>query len=202
MYTNIDFAIATVKGRGEELTVPNVLAAYMQCVAPHVTPEDAADSHALAKAAMLSFERAMDKYPAPAPPRLVASKGNKAKSVRKEHPDSEVEAKSVEGVECAPCSRPFCAEVAQLRIEYQRSMWRASEGNANRCTCPSCGCLVKVRSDQVRKLPSDGEDDGVGWSAAAPGRDRRSRKTKKVIKKKARAVQNDPYAPSTSRAAI
>ena len=178
MYKNIDYAIATVMERGHELTVPNVLAAYMQCLVGNVGPDDVADPNAVARVAIASFERAMDKYPAPATLRSAQMKVKKTKAnidtqLRLFADITQAEdasAHSPGGVEWA--ERPFCQEVAQLRDEYQKAVWRIPEGY-NGCTCPSCGCLVRVPADQVRKLGSEGEGDGYGQEVAAPIRKRR-----------------------------
>ncbi|KAI0775618.1 hypothetical protein BD413DRAFT_602837 [Trametes elegans] len=199
IYTNIDYAIATVQERGHELTVPNVLAAYIHCFAKHVSPEDAADKDAISQAAIVSFERAMDKYPVPSPPPALFPSNAvvaKTKGVPQQYPNSEV-------ARIPPDrglgKRMFCTEVAQLRNEYQRAMWRVPDGDPNhgRCTCLSCGCLLRVRSDQLRKLEPEEE------AAVAPKR--RTQKVKKRSAKKVRAAKSiplDPYAPSTSRAAM
>ncbi|KAI9065942.1 hypothetical protein FKP32DRAFT_1566650, partial [Trametes sanguinea] len=199
MYTNIDYAIATVKERGHALTVPNVLAAYMQCVS-HATPEDAADPNAIAQAAIASFERAMDKYPAPAPPQLAKSNVMASKSASKPR-SCETGIDSAAALEHDCCRRPFCSEVAQLRNEYRKALWRVPDADYSGCTCPSCGSLLKVRSDAVRKISSDEEENLLKWDITAPVRATGTRKTKKGAKKRARAPKNvplDPFAPSSS----
>ncbi|KAL1946130.1 hypothetical protein VTO73DRAFT_15257 [Trametes versicolor] len=193
MHTNIEHAIATVKERGHELTVPNVLAAYINCIAPHIAPEDAADENSLAQAAIVSFERAMDKYPAPSP-LLPAAASTRALAKARPAAPAEV-------AQDAVGKRMFCTEIAKLRDEYLRALLRVSEYDtgAQGCTCLSCGCLLKVRSDQVRKLDS-GDEDGVDFVQPV-----RKRRTRKANIKKGRAVKKapfDPYAPSTSRVAI
>ncbi|CDO72282.1 hypothetical protein BN946_scf184970.g134 [Trametes cinnabarina] len=200
MYTNIDYAIATVKERGHALTVSNVLAAYIQCVYAHATPEDAADSTTVAQAARISFERAMDKYPAPAPPSFARTKGAKERSANTSSSSKNIiEAGAIIELEC--CGRPFCSEVAQLREEYRKALWRVSDTGSGSCTCPSCGSLL--RADEVRKLSPDEEDNLRSWNGTASLSDQRTtRKTKKVVKKKTRKAKKvpfDPYAPSTSR---
>ncbi|KAI0629940.1 hypothetical protein C8Q77DRAFT_1139512 [Trametes polyzona] len=192
-HTNIEHAIVAVKERGHELTVPNVLAAYIHCVAAHIPPEDATDENAIAQAAITLFERAMDKYPAPAPP-AKAKATSKAQRVARPTVAEEA-AKDV------LAKRMFCAEVAQLRGEYYQALWRPSDSAAGYqgCKCLSCGCLLKVRSSEVRKLDSPGEDDA---SEARPVRKRRVRKTAVKKRRAVNSVPFDPYAPSTSRAAI
>ncbi|OSC98193.1 hypothetical protein PYCCODRAFT_1480792 [Trametes coccinea BRFM310] len=199
MYTNIDYAIATVKERGHALTVPNVLAAYMQCVS-HATPEDTADPNAIAQAAIASFERAMDKYPAPAPPRLAKTNTATVMSATNPH-SSEKAIDPAAAIEHECCRRPFSSEVAQLRNEYRKALWRVPDADYSGCTCPSCGSLLKVRSNAVRKISSDEEDSLLRWNVTAPVRAPRTQKVKKVARKKARAPKNvplDPYAPSSS----
>ncbi|KAH9891931.1 hypothetical protein C8Q73DRAFT_746925 [Cubamyces lactineus] len=194
MYKNIDYAIASVMERGHELTVPNVLAAYMHCLVGNVGPDDVADPNAVARVAIASFERAMDKYPAPASLRAAQMQKTKAKIDTRLRLFADITQAEDTAVRHSPggaewAERPFCQEVAQLRDEYQKAVWRIPEGY-NGCTCPSCGCLVRVPADQVRKLGSDGEEDGL---------------KKKVVKRKNRAVQDvpiDPYAPSTSRVVV
>ncbi|KAI0823285.1 hypothetical protein BC628DRAFT_1325330 [Trametes gibbosa] len=186
MHTNIEHAIVAVKERGHELTVPNVLAAYIQHIAVHIPPEDATDDGKMAQAAITSFERAMDKYPAPSPQpfRVSAKAGALAKTADEVGHDMK---------------RMFCAEVAQLRGEYLQASWRTDQGYSG-CRCLSCGSLLKMHSSQVRKL-----DDGEGEANASIARPVRKRRAGKPTTKKTRAAKKlifDPYAPSTSTAAI
>ncbi|KAI0326208.1 hypothetical protein GY45DRAFT_1329167 [Cubamyces sp. BRFM 1775] len=122
----------------------------------------------------------MDKYPAPASLRSAQIKKTKAKVDTQlrlfaditQNEDPRPGAHSPTGA-AEWTERPFCEEVAQLRDEYQKAVWRIPEGY-NGCTCPSCGCLVRVPADQVRKLASEGdEEDGYGQEVAAPIRKRR-----------------------------
>ncbi|KAI0671266.1 hypothetical protein C8Q78DRAFT_973964 [Trametes maxima] len=205
-YANIDRAISAVKDLGHELTVPNVLAAYIQYVGAPTTPGDPSDSKAAAQAAMISFERAMDKYPVPAPPRGTAT--TKTRTKASTAPESKVPKKAPEqAVCCALGKRMYCAEVARLRDEYRQAMWRASDYGAGyeRCTCLSCGCLLSARREQLRPLVSEGEDDVHGQDTAAAPVAARKRRTRENATKKPRGAESaplDPYAPSTSRAAI
>ncbi|KAI0642836.1 hypothetical protein C8Q79DRAFT_916053 [Trametes meyenii] len=207
LYANIDRAISAVKDLGHELTVPNVLAAYIQCVGAHATPEDAPDSKVAARAAIVSFERAMDKYPVPAPPRGTAATRTRTKSSIL----AETKAPKKAPEQVLACGglgkRMYCAEVARLRDEYRQAMWRASDYGAGYegCTCLSCGCLLSARREQLRPLVSEGEDDVYGRDAAAAPVSARKRRTREAVTKKPRGAESaplDPYAPSTSRAAV
>ncbi|KAI0369446.1 hypothetical protein BV20DRAFT_1036540 [Pilatotrama ljubarskyi] len=202
--TNLDRAIANVKEHGHPVTVPNVLAAYIQCIAAHLPPEDATDQDAIAQTAVASFERAMDKYPAPSPPspspRAKSRSSSKTKPVSQER--AQAEAADV-APDCCLGTRMFCAEVAQLRSEYLKALWRASDDSgAPGCRCRSCGCLLKVCASQVRTLDPEEEDGLREREAARSVRKRRARKTKGMGTKKKARVPFDPYAPSTSRAAM
>ncbi|KAI0350157.1 hypothetical protein OH77DRAFT_1464203 [Trametes cingulata] len=197
--TNLDRAIANVKEHGHPITVPNVLAAYIQCIAAHLPPEVAADEDAIAQAAVSSFERAMDKYPAPSPPTPAprAKSRSSSKTKSSERTLSPSDSASL-AAECC-VGRLFCAEVAQLRSEYLKALWRASDEDG--CRCKACGCLLKVRASQVRKLEPEDEEEA---REPRPVRTRRTREYLLCCKKgrAAKSVPFDPYAPSTSRAAM
>ena len=71
MHTNLDFAIASVIEHGQALDIPNVFAAYLQRVIACELSDGSTitETEAIARAALVSFERAMDKYPMAPPAR-------------------------------------------------------------------------------------------------------------------------------------
>ena len=88
MHSNLDSAIEYVLEHGQELNVPNVFAVYLQAIIHHHPYADDRDEDglpmdqtddAIARAALVTFERAMDKYPMPvvlpAPTKTKKSKG-------------------------------------------------------------------------------------------------------------------------------
>ncbi|EJF55725.1 hypothetical protein DICSQDRAFT_184232 [Dichomitus squalens LYAD-421 SS1] len=191
-HSNIDRAIAYVIERRQQLNVPNVFAAYLQAVIyPNPYDDDSIvqTDDAIARAALVTFERAMDKYPMPTPP----ARTKKSKS----QPSAVVP---------APNGRKrYSAEVAQLRWEYQQATLRASaaEGEYHGCSCLSCGGLMAMR-DRLPALSSEGEDGELLLDL--PVRARRTRKAKKQARKKVQlrrdAIPVDPYAPSSSAAVL
>ena len=176
MHTNIDRAISTVLERGHDIIIPNVFAAYVQCLLAHDLPEDAsaAETGALAQAALVSFERAMDKYPAPRRP---------AKSSPNTAPKAPPLCTPTAPIVPGSARRLYSAEVARLRDEYRRSAMRAAsfaydgygcDYGACGCTCLSCGSLAarRVQAAWASEGEDEGDDAGVD---AAPVRKRRVR---------------------------
>ncbi|KAH9849481.1 hypothetical protein C2E23DRAFT_870613 [Lenzites betulinus] len=194
-HTNIEHAIVAVKERGHELTVPNVLAAYIQCITAHIPPEDITQEDKFAQTVITSFERAMDKYPALSPLRLSGEPSTLAKTATASVAPGQMGSELLD-------KQMFCAEVTRLRGEYLWALRRAADVDAGSsgCRCISCGTLLKMRSSEVRKL-----EDGEGEEEATVARPVRKRRAGKMNSKKARAAKKvpfDPYAPSTSRATI
>ena len=76
MHTNLDFAIASVIEHGQALDIPNVFAAYLQRVIACELSDGSTitETEAIARAALVSFERAMDKYPMAPPARSSKTK--------------------------------------------------------------------------------------------------------------------------------
>ncbi|KAI0687044.1 hypothetical protein C8Q76DRAFT_304243 [Earliella scabrosa] len=155
MHTNIDQAIASVIERGEEVTIPNVFSAYFQRILSYDLPDGIApaDTNAMARAALISFERAMDKYPMPSRPLATKTKSkSKTKSSPNTHSPSvhtysaKKEEQMERGGERRMGTKMFSAEVDQLRWDYQTAMLRATTNyDNNGCTCLSCGCLASLR---------------------------------------------------------
>ncbi len=145
MHMNIDHAIASVIERGQQLNIPNVFSAYFQRVLECDIPDgiSPSDTNAIARIALISFERAMDKYPIPSR-RTNASTKTKSKSAKSSTNLPTSTAKS-EG-EKRVGTKMYSAEVDQLRWDYQKAMLRATTGyDDNGCTCLSCGCLASLR---------------------------------------------------------
>lgn len=155
MHSNIDCAIAFVIERGQPLNVPNVFSAYLQTIfSPSSYDDDRFETDdAIARAALVTFERAMDKYPMPAPP---SKTKNPASKVPVPVPAETTKAGG------APLggrarARKYSAEVAQLRWEYQQAILRATaDGEYQGCSCMSCASLSSMRD----RLPmSEGEEE-------------------------------------------
>ena len=153
MHSNIDCAIAFVIERGQPLNVPNVFSAYLQTIfSPSSYDDDRFETDdAIARAALVTFERAMDKYPMPAPP-------SKTKNPTSKVP-APVETTKAGGAPLAGRgrARKYSAEVAQLRWEYQQAILRATaDGEYQGCSCMSCASLSSMRD----RLPmSEGEEE-------------------------------------------
>ncbi|PIL34833.1 hypothetical protein GSI_02620 [Ganoderma sinense ZZ0214-1] len=208
--SNIDCAIAFVIERGQQLSVPNVFSAYLQTLISPTSYSYDGDrfetDDAIARAALVTFERAMDKYPMPAPPAKTKTKTSKSTSRASAPADA---AKT--GVGVAPLAgrsraKKYSAEVAELRWEYQQAVLRATaDGEYQGCSCMSCASLSSMR-DRLPVSASEGEGEGEegeeGDQMVEPVRVRRRRKAKKQARKKARAMPFDPYAPSTSAVAL
>ncbi|KAM5541216.1 hypothetical protein V8D89_005145 [Ganoderma adspersum] len=195
MHSNIDCAISFVIGRGQLLNVPNVFSAYLQTL---ISPTSYGDDcfgtdDAIARGALVTFERAMDKYPMPAPQ-------TKTKNSTSRVP-TEATKTGVVPLAGRGRSKKYSAEVAQLRWEYQQAVLRATaDGEYRSCSCMSCASLSSMR-DRLPLSASEGEE---GDQIVEPVRVRR-RKAKKQARRKtpsARAIPFDPYAPSTSAAAL
>ncbi|KAI0693628.1 hypothetical protein C8T65DRAFT_667889 [Cerioporus squamosus] len=209
MHTNLDCAIAAVIERGQALDIPNVFAAYLQRVVACELADGAtvAETEAIARAALVSFERAMDKYPMAPPPARTPKTKTKAKA-KKPSPSS-----SSPSANACPGAKIYSVEVEQLRWDYQKAMWRATMGYDDPgCTCLSCGSLQALRekadllSAQCEDLLARCEEWEEQISQLVPAerkrRPRECRKAKKRVAKKARPAPFDPYAPSTSAAMI
>ena len=131
MHSNIDCAIAYVIERGQQLNVPNVFSAYLQTlISPTSYDDDRFETDdAIARAALVTFERAMDKYPMPvllpAPTKTKKSKGK---------PSTAPTPTTMPGTDGA---KKYPIGVAQLRWQYQRAT--AADGEYQGCTCASCG---------------------------------------------------------------
>ena len=174
MHSNIDCAIAFVIERGQQLNVPNVFSAYLQTL---IAPTSYADDDyafetddAIARAALVTFERAMDKYPIPAPP---------AKS-KKSTSKTAAEATKTGGVPLAGRSRAkkYSAEVAQLRWEYQQAVLRATaDGEYQGCSCMSCTSLSAMRD----RIPMSEGEEGEGDQMVEPVRVRRRRASRPLL---------------------
>ncbi|KAI0694021.1 hypothetical protein C8T65DRAFT_667390 [Cerioporus squamosus] len=205
MHTNLDCAIAAVIERGQALDIPNVFAAYLQRVVACELADGAtvAETEAIARAALVSFERAMDKYPMAPPPARTPKTKTKTRAKK---PSSS----SSPSVNARPGAKIYSVEVEQLRWDYQKAMWRATMGYDDPgCTCLSCGSLQALRekadllSAQCEDLLARCEEWEEQISQLVPAeRKRRPRKAKKRVAKKARPAPFDPYAPSTSAAMI
>ncbi|KAI1789934.1 hypothetical protein LXA43DRAFT_973942 [Ganoderma leucocontextum] len=196
MHSNIDSAIAYVIERGQQLNVPNVFSAYLQTIiSPSSYDDDRFETDdAIARAALFTFERVMDKYPMPVPPAKTKNPTNKVPAEA-----TKTGAASVAGRGTA---KRYSAEVAQLRWEYQQAVLRATaEGQCQSCLCMSCASLSSMRD----RLPMSSSEAEEGDQMAEPVRVRRRRKAKKQSRKRTpstRAVPFDPYAPSTSAVAL
>ncbi|KAH9919170.1 uncharacterized protein BXZ73DRAFT_52610 [Epithele typhae] len=201
---NIDRAIASVVERGQEIIVPNVFAAYLQCMLGYdydvLDPTSAIEMDAIAQTALISFEHAMDKYPMPA--RSAKSRGQTKTKTSS--------APTLSSISVAP--RIYSAQVAQLRQEYQQSLVRVMSVRDENgydydyayrgCTCVSCTSLATSRERAALDLSLDSEEGEQ--AEMVPVRKRKARKVKKSTKKKTlktRDLPFDPFAPSTSTAA-
>ncbi|RPD56733.1 hypothetical protein L226DRAFT_468208 [Lentinus tigrinus ALCF2SS1-7] len=205
MHSNLDYAITEVIECGQALDIPNVFAAYLKRVMACELPDGAsiAVTEAIARSALVSFERAMDKYPMAPPPARTSKTKTKAKT-QKPSPNARSDT-----TPCAPGGKMYSVEVEQLRGDYQRAMWRATMGYDDPgCTCLSCGSLLALReradllSAECEDLISRCEEWEHQISQLVPAPKRRARKTKKRVAKPPRSVPFDPYAPSTSAAMI
>ncbi|KAM5541220.1 hypothetical protein V8D89_005149 [Ganoderma adspersum] len=196
MHSNIDCAIAFVIERGQPLNVPDVFSAYLQTlISPTSYDDDGFETDdAIARAALVTFERAMDKYPMPAPQ-------TKTKNSTSRVP-TEATKTGVVPLAGRGRSKKYLVEVAQLRWEYQQAVLRATaDGEYQGCSCMSCASLSSMR-DRLPLSASEGEE---GDQMVEPVRVRRRRKAKKQARRKtpsARAIPFDPYAPSTSAVAL
>ncbi|TFK90367.1 hypothetical protein K466DRAFT_574296 [Polyporus arcularius HHB13444] len=210
MHTNLDYAIASVLERGQALDIPNVFAVYLQRIVACELSDGVpvAETEAIARAALVSFERAMDKYPmAPLPAHTPKTKTKTKKPSPNARPGPSAQT-------TAPGAKRYSVEVEQLRWDYQKAMWRATMGYDDPgCTCLSCGSLLALRekaellSAQCEDLIARCEEWEQQISQLVPAeRKRRPRKAKKRVAKKAQGVRAappfDPYAPSTSAAMI
>ena len=174
MHTNIDRAIATVIERGQDVIIPNVFAAYFQCILPSNAPDIATadEMNTVAQAALVSFERAMDKYPMPS--RQARTKAKSKTTPRGKAAPTVPAATAAAPTAASTKPRLYSAEVTKLRQEYQESMVRvvAAEygGECDGCSCPSCTSLAASRGRSA--LTSEGED---GEPVDVPVRKRRVR---------------------------
>ena len=167
MHSNIDCAIAFVIERGQLLNVPNVFSAYLQTlISPTSYDDDCfATDDAIARAALVTFERAMDKYPMPAPQKKTKKPTTKA--------SAEATKTGVALLEARGRAKKYSAEVAQLRWEYQQAVLRATaDGEYQGCSCMSCTSLASMRD----RLPlSEGEGEEGDEMVVEPVRVRRRR---------------------------
>ena len=181
MHSNLDSAIEYVLEHGQELNVPNVFAVYLQAIIHHHPYADDGDEDrlsmdqtddAIARAALVTFERAMDKYPMPVllPP---STKTKKSKG----KPSTATTATTMPGTDGA---KKYPLEVAQLRWQYQRAT--AADGEYQGCTCASCGGLLAMR-EGLSGLGSEGEGEGWEgeWTLDPPPRVRRTRESALVL---------------------
>lgn len=160
MHSNIDCAIAFVIERGQLLNVPNVFSAYLQTlISPTSYDDDCfATDDAIARAALVTFERAMDKYPMPAPQKKTKKPTTKA--------PSEATKTGVALLEGRARAKKYSAEVAQLRWEYQQAVLRATaDGEYQGCSCMSCASL-SMRD----RLPLSEGEEGEGDQMVEPVR--------------------------------
>ncbi|KAI0738845.1 hypothetical protein C8Q80DRAFT_1275068 [Daedaleopsis nitida] len=214
----IDYAIASVLERGEQLSIPNVFSAYFQYFSVSVDVPDGVspdDTSAIARAALVSFERAMDKYPMPSRPvkqTNTKTKASKPKTQIPKPPSDPLEEHASHFRENVDAGRVmvkmFSAEVEQLRWDYQQQLLRAAAGDEeNGCTCLSCGSLVSLR-EQTALLATQYKNlerqlvqlEEMVTEMPTKRRIRKTKKTKAAGKKTqhAQAIPFDPYAPSTS----
>ncbi|CAL1713812.1 unnamed protein product [Somion occarium] len=165
MSTTIERALTSLVRAQQPITVVNVLSAYLQ-IAGFATEPSAASEDAI-----LAFEHALDKHPAPPPMRTTRN----GKIV----PSSNVPATG---------RRKYSADVARLREEY----WKDKLGKSAKlkCTCADCGGFVGyVENGHV-----------VDDHSSQKKRVVKKRKTKKRVVKRVHESETtwDPYAPSTS----
>ena len=167
----IDRAIATGIERGQDIAVPNVFAAYFQCLAGDTVAlpipsaaalelTSAAELGTLAQAALLAFERAMDKYPMPSrPPKKTKTKTKGSKSKSAFSPNPNTSSNLPKDTQLGQVwTKMFSAEVEQLRWDYQQEVLRSATGyEDNGCTCLSCGSLAALR-DKAALLATEYEN--------------------------------------------
>ncbi len=169
MHSNIDCAIAFVIERGQQLSIPNVFSAYLQTIispSSYDNDDRFETDDAIARAALITFERAMDKYPMPAPPVKTKNLTGKA--------PGEANKTAVASLAGRNSTKKYSAEVAQLRWEYQQAILRATaDGEYQGCSCISCASLSSMR-DRLPMSASEGED---GDQMREPVRVRRRRES-------------------------
>ena len=168
MHSNIDCAIAFVIERGQLLNVPNVFSAYLQTlISPTSYDDDCfATDDAIARAALVTFERAMDKYPMPTQQKKTKKPTTKA--------SAEATKIGVALLEGRGRTKKYSAEVAQLRWEYQQAVLRATaDGEYQGCSCMSCASLSSMRD----RLPLSEGEEGEGDQMVEPVRVRRRRES-------------------------
>ena len=185
MHTNLDFAIASVIEHGQALDIPNVFAAYLQRVIACELSDGSTitETEAIARAALVSFERAMDKYPMAPPARSSKTKTKTKKTLNPKAP-AHCSPSLKTATPRAPGAKLYSVEVEQLRWDYQRAMWRATMGYDDPgCTCLSCGSLLALReradmlSAQCEDLMARCEEYEQHFSHLVPAPKRRARES-------------------------
>ncbi|KAM5541218.1 hypothetical protein V8D89_005147 [Ganoderma adspersum] len=168
MHSNIDCAIAFVIERGQLLNVPNIFSAYLQTlISPTSYDDDRFETDdAIARAALVTFERAMDKYPMPTPQKKTKKPTSKA--------STEAIKAGVVLLVGRACTKKYSAEVAQLRWEYQQAA--TADGEYQGCSCMSCASL----SSMCDRLPLSASEGEEGDRMVDPVRVRRRRKAEKA----------------------
>lgn len=121
MCTTIEKALQSLIKADQPLTVVNVLSAYLELAGFAVT-----DRNTVSADAIVAFEHALDKHPAPPPPRKT---------------------KSGKLIPTKETPRWSC-EVAKLRDEY----WKDRSGK--KCKCRKCGGVIDDDTPAINEAPT------------------------------------------------